>query len=419
MDDLLEEKCSQHDLEFIAVKIGLDNQDQNKYLCPQCLIELINPKELILIREAKRQIQIKKNQISKSIEEECKQKINLATNLKNSLQEIKSPFEQLFIKLNEEIDQFKIQNEKQKQESQIITPGNLDTDLALLADEETNQLQQKTQENDLLLIQSLLKQFQFCQISSLSKQKIIEIISKCIEDERIQNAKLTPSLKFRCQNHGQEIIMVQLDHQNKKLEQYSCVQCISENQGKYMTLQQLQKSIQDYYQVSEKSLKYCQKLRKKHTNEIIKFCKELCDKYVEIINLHIKELEENFKSFEKIIETNLQFKDHNIFQLELEEINQILLPLCQNSNYYYQIIEQQIELDKQLYVKFEEQIQEFCEFSREKFNLIKLEQEDHQNILKKLEEDQQQDQLYLDNEINRVQSKYMKKHPPAKKKRNL
>ncbi|CAD8105880.1 unnamed protein product [Paramecium primaurelia] len=430
MDNLLENKCSKHDQEFLAIRIVQDNKDQNKYLCPQCLIELINPKELILISEAKIQIQNKKGQISKNIEEQCKQKINLATNLKNSIQELKGPLEQIFTKINEEIDQFKNQTEKKIQESEIITPENLDTDLVFLTDEQINLTQSKTYENDLQLIKSLLNQFQFCEISSLSKQKIIEIISKCYdisklqietEDERNQKTKQTPSLKFLCQSHDQQIIMVQLD-ENSKFQQYSCVQCISEKQGKYITLRQLQQSLEAYNQCSEQSLKYCQQLREQHTNEIIKICKQLCDKYIQTINLQIQQLEINLKSFEKIIETNLQFKDQNIYQFEQEQLLQKLEPIYmdQNPNHYSKIIEKQLELDKQLYGKFEEQMQELSKFEISSSNLIKLEQLDHQLILKKIEnqigqqksnqQNIQNDQevVNLENEINSFLSKKLK-----------
>ncbi|CAD8129480.1 unnamed protein product [Paramecium sonneborni] len=407
MNNQLEKKCAQHDQEFQAANIGLDNNDKNNYKCPQCLYELINPQEMILINESKRQLEKKNKQIFEYIEEQSKKKINLANNLKNSVSELKGPLKQQFSKINGEIDLFKNQTE----DSDIIPPENLEIDLTLLTDEQRKFQLDKVLEKDSLLLKSLLNQSQFSEISSLTKQKLIEIIAKNYEipklhieseDERNQKTKSTPALKFLCQRHDQQIIMVQLNEKNQ-FQNYSCVQCISEKQGKYITLLQLQQSFETYYKLSGKSLKYCQQLREQHTNEIIKICNQLRNKYIETINLLIKQLEENYKSFEKIINTNLQFKDQNILLFEQEQLLQILKPIYEddNPNHYFKLIEKQLELDKELNFKFEQQMQELIEFKMHNLNVIKLEQFNHQIILKKVENQIESQKLYQqDEEIN-------------------
>ncbi|CAD8117590.1 unnamed protein product [Paramecium primaurelia] len=47
MQNVIQRRCCQHDQEILAVHIGQDNKDGNKYFCPQYLIKLINSKELI------------------------------------------------------------------------------------------------------------------------------------------------------------------------------------------------------------------------------------------------------------------------------------------------------------------------------------------------------------------------------------
>ncbi|CAD8187650.1 unnamed protein product [Paramecium octaurelia] len=228
-------------------------------------------------------------------------------------------------------------------------------------------------------------------------------------DARNQKSKSTPTLKFLCQNHGQEIIMAKLDEKNKL--QYSCVECISKNQGKYITLQQLQQQFVAFSLQSERLLKYCLYLREQNMNQAITNFKELANRYNQTINLQITQLQENQKSFEEIVKKNLQFKNHNIYQLEQLQLLEILEPIFQdqNPNHYSKIIEKQLELDKQLNSKFEQQMKEF---QMHNSKLIQFDQFDHQLISKKLEkiigfyklnqQDVQNDQeiTNLENQIN-------------------
>ncbi|CAD8121537.1 unnamed protein product [Paramecium sonneborni] len=354
---------------------------KRKIIIYVCLIELINNKDLILISQAKINIQNQKKQITKNIEEQCKQKISLMKNINESIKEQKGLLEQIFANLIGEIDQIKSQTEKQLQQGEIITSDNLEIDLGLLNDKNSNQTIQIISENELLLIKSFLNQTKFCEINNLSK-KILEIFTKFYDISKLQNesfnfvveqkqkTKVTfqliqemPFLKFLCENHDEQIFMLQLDEKNKG-QKFACSQCIAENQGKQITLDQLQQKYDTYQFQSETSLTYFQQLREQHTRQIIILLNR---------KPTIQHLEENLKSFQKTININLQFKNQNIFQLEKEQLQDLLQPLYQeqSSEHFYKIIEKQLEQDKELYVKFEQHFEQLIKLEMQNFNLIK------------------------------------------------
>ncbi|CAD8213432.1 unnamed protein product [Paramecium pentaurelia] len=131
-------------------------------------------------------------------------------------------------------------------------------------------------------------------------------------------------------------------------------------------------------------------------NEIIKICKELSNRYIQSINLHIKQLEGNLKSFQEIIEKKFIIQRSKYLLIQIREIiiNIRTNILGLKSNHYSKIIEKQLELDKKLNNKFEQQMQEF-----QIYNQIEQQNPKYQDI----ENDQKI--TNLENQINSFLSK--------------
>ncbi|CAD8104378.1 unnamed protein product [Paramecium primaurelia] len=410
MENLIQQKCFKHDQDFLAVQIAQENKDENKYFCPQCLIELITNKELILISQAKIQIENKKKEISKRIQEQCQEKINLISNIKKSIEELQCPIKQVFNSIIGEIEQLKSETCNQLQQSQILTSETQisDQDLKLLKDDQSSL---STQEE----IDEQLKKQVFLQIKySYYSQQLNEILKQfekiaSLHNDSFDNSDSTSeqsnpkdykTISQKCKIHNQQLKMLKLD-QNNKVQKYACIQCISETQGKYITPTQVQQSFHDYLQQSEKLLKYFQQLKKQSTSNKISLLNKIREMYIQNINQYIQQLEESEKSFKNIIETNLQYKDHNILLLEQELQLKILEPVYskESPDNYYNIIKRELEYEKNLQIKFEESMQELIQFEIQNSNQIYIEQLEHQDLLKKLVNNIQLENLVQDNNL--------------------
>ncbi|CAD8097686.1 unnamed protein product [Paramecium primaurelia] len=392
MQNVIQRRCCQHDQDILAVNIGQDNKDGNKYFCPQCLIKLINSKELILMSQAKIEIQTIKNQISQNIEEQCKQKLSLMNNLQNNIIELQCPLNQFFTQINEEIDQLKNQTQSLYQQSQIIASEteNLDQDLKLLIDEKSDLL--TSQEYDQQLKKQVLFQLKLTDQSRKLQDiisefdKISQLISnECFNIQKNPQSQDTKAKEYLCKSHQEDIELLLIDEKNK-VQKFACIQCVSEKQGRYLTLEQLEQSFSDYQQQSEKSLRHFQQLKNQQISNSISMLRQAKENYTQNINQYIKQLEESSKSFENIIHSTLQFKDQNIFKLEQDQLLQILEPvyLNQSPNHYFQIINNSLEQDSQLYINFEYSMKELITLQFQNSNQIFLEQLRQRFLLKSL-----------------------------------
>ncbi|CAD8203415.1 unnamed protein product [Paramecium pentaurelia] len=195
----------------------------------------------------------------------------------------------------------------------------------------------------------------------------------------------TKAKEYLCKSHQEGIELLLIDEKNK-VQKFACIQCVSEKQGRYLTLEQLEQSFSDYQQQSEKSLRHFQQLKNQQISNSISMLRQAKEDYTQKINLYIKQLEESSKSFENIIHSTLQFKDQNIFKLEQDQVLQILEPvyLNQSPNHYFQIINNSLEQDSQLYINFEQSMKELITLQFQNSNQIFLEQLRQRFLLKSL-----------------------------------
>ncbi|CAD8201997.1 unnamed protein product [Paramecium octaurelia] len=398
----LQQKCLQHDQDYLAVQIGIEN----KYFCPQCLIDLVTTKDLILISYAKQQIQNKKKQLSKTIQDECQQKISLIKNLKDNIEELQFPLKQIFTQITGEIEELEKATYNKLQSSQIINSEteseSLNQELKLLIDEESGLSTQE--DNDDQLKKQILLQIKF----SFYQTRLNEILHQFDKISNLHyNGSNSSSLQDKktisqnCKIHNEQIKMLLIDEKNQ-VSKFSCVECISETQGKYISPTQLKQSFDNYQLQQEKSLKQFQLLKMESKNKKIAFLNQIRDMYIQNINLYIKQLDENEKSFEKIIETTLQFKDQNILQIEQDQSLKLLEPvyLNQSPNHFFQIIERQLEQDKKLTLKQEQSMEELNKFVIQNSNQIYTECLEHEILLKKLVKQIEEQKLNQDNNLN-------------------
>ncbi|CAD8175706.1 unnamed protein product [Paramecium pentaurelia] len=153
-----------------------------------------------------------------------------------------------------------------------------------------------------------------------------------------KNESKTSSLNRICPNHKKEIILIDMDSQNKKIEdRFACVDCIPENpQIKYCSIETINKQRRDYNSGSYKMLsEYQKKSKYKKTNQfkLIASIRKNCNKKFNEISE--KFILEQFQSFDKSKDTK-QIKNVTIQALKdeqlLKDLKQLINQLIKKNN---------------------------------------------------------------------------------------
>ncbi|CAD8100621.1 unnamed protein product [Paramecium primaurelia] len=225
---------------------GFVDKAQIQFFCGKCLVEKINNHKVTTIEQSKERIQQIKIQQKDIKSKENQARLNYYKNILDQIMNFKQSIDDSLEKMYKQIQQyiFPIQKEKkelQECESQL----NYFEDIKQLS-ELYSQEQQKSPKliEDNHFVNEIQRQFELLfnnseyfstldtikstkeKIKDIMENNVIELIPQFI----VKNDSKTPSLSRICSNHKKEIIMIDMDSQEKKIEdRFVCVDCISEN----------------------------------------------------------------------------------------------------------------------------------------------------------------------------------------------
>ncbi|CAD8201386.1 unnamed protein product [Paramecium pentaurelia] len=330
--------CKIHNLEFIAVDLDLSDKSQIQFFCGKCLVEKINNNKMTTIEQSKeRIIQIKIQQ--KEIKtKETQARLNYYKNILDQMMDFKQSIIDSLDKMQKQIQKYICSIQKEKQELQDYDQqSNYFDDLKQLS-ELYSQEQQKSSklDEDTTFINEMQRQFEllfncseyFSTIDTFKNTK--EIINDVMENNIIELIPLqtikydskTPSLSRICNIHKKEIIMINMESQNKKIEdRFVCVDCISENsQVKYSTIENVNKQWKEYNEESDKIIKEYKKESKDKKQDLINQLAQMRKNYNKKLNeISDKVISEQFLSIDKQKQPN-QIKKISIQTLDDEQL---------------------------------------------------------------------------------------------------
>ncbi|CAD8112292.1 unnamed protein product [Paramecium primaurelia] len=330
--------CKIHNLEFIAVDLDLSDKSQIQFFCGKCLVEKINNNKMTTIQQSKeRIIQIKIQQ--KEIKtKETQARLNYYKNILDQMMDFKQSIIDSLDKMQKQIQKYICSIQKEKQELQDYDQqSNYFDDLKQLS-ELYSQEQQKSSklDEDTTFINEMQRQFEllfncseyFSTIDTFKNTK--EIINDVMENNIIELIPLqtikydskTPSLSRICNIHKKEIIMINMESQNKKIEdRFVCVDCISENsQVKYSTIENVNKQWKEYNEESDKIIKEYKKESKVKKQDLMNQLAQMRKNYNKKLNeISDKVISEQFLSIDKQKQPN-QIKKISIQTLDDEQL---------------------------------------------------------------------------------------------------
>ncbi|CAD8177419.1 unnamed protein product [Paramecium octaurelia] len=248
--------CQNHKREIVAV--DLSEKGNFQYLCCICLVEKMNNSKVSTIEQTKERIQSLKTQRQENKTKQIQLRLDHFKIILDQIMEFKCSVENTLEKIYSQIKAqiFTIQKEKQSQLDNFQTQYNFQEEvrslfefLSIESQEDQLEFQQDSQ-----FIDEIAKQFDllfngsayFQTIDTFkdAKYKINEIYQNIqIEQMSLQNQNnyKTPSLNKLCPTHNKEIIMIDIDSENKKIEdRFVCVDCISDHPNcQYRTIEKI------------------------------------------------------------------------------------------------------------------------------------------------------------------------------------
>ncbi|CAD8195826.1 unnamed protein product [Paramecium pentaurelia] len=330
--------CKTHNLEFIAVDLDMSDKSQIKFFCGKCLVDKLNNNKVTTIEQSKERIKQIKTQQQEIKTKENQTRLNYYKNILDQIMDFKRSIYDSLEKIHKQIQQymFPIQKEKQDlQENQYQL--NYFEDIKQLSElYSSDQQQSNNLIEDKYFIDELTKQFElsfnnaeyFQTLDTFKNTK--QIIQDLMENNIIElqpllqtkNEYKTPSLNRICVNHKKEIIMIDMDSQNKKIEdRLVCVDCISENpQIKYQTIENINKQWIDYNSESQNILLQYQKESKNKRCDLFNQIASMRKNYNQKLNeISDKLISEQFQSIHKNKDLNY-IKRVSIQSLEGEQL---------------------------------------------------------------------------------------------------
>ncbi|CAD8159221.1 unnamed protein product [Paramecium pentaurelia] len=342
--------CQIHNLDLIAVDLDLSDQAQIKFFCGKCLVDKINNNKLTTIEQSKERIQQIKGQQQDIKIKENQARLNYYKNILDQIMDFKRFVDDTLEKMYKQIQQYMYPIQKEKQELQEYEYQlNYFEDIRNLS-ELYSQDEQKSQKliQDINFIDEIQRQFELLFTSSEYFQTLDtfkntrETIKDIMENNIIEllpllitkNDSKTPSLSRICFNHKKEIIMIDMDSQNKNIEdRFVCVDCISENPLiKYQTIENVNKQWKEYSSESEKKLQKYKKENRVKKLELLNQIAQMRKNYNKKLNeISEKLIVEQYLCLNKTKESN-QIKKNSIQTLNDQQLLKDLTQLIENQN---------------------------------------------------------------------------------------
>ncbi|CAD8145734.1 unnamed protein product [Paramecium pentaurelia] len=342
--------CKIHNLELIAVDLDLSDKAQIQFYCGKCLVEKMKNNKVTTIEQSKERIQKIKAQQLDIKTKENQARLNYYKNILDQIMDFKQSINDSLEKMYKQIQQyiFPIQKEKLelqnyeqqynyfediKQLSELYTQDEQKSSKLLEDNNFINEIQRQFEQlfNNSEYTQTLdtfknTKQ----QIKDIMEINVIELLPLLMT----QNESKTPSLSRICSHHKKEIIMIDMDTQEKDIEKrLACVDCISENPLiKYSTIENVNKQWKEYSSESEKILKEYKKESKEKKAELFNQIGQMRKNYNQKLNEICEKLfTDQYLCIDKTKESN-QIKKISIQALDDQQLLKDLKQLIEKEN---------------------------------------------------------------------------------------
>ncbi|CAD8129489.1 unnamed protein product [Paramecium sonneborni] len=341
--------CKIHNLEFIAVDLDLSNKAQIQFFCGKCLVEKLNNNKVTTIEQSKDRIQKVKIQQKEVKTKENQARLTYYKNILDQIMDFKRFVDDSLDKMYKQIQQYIFPIQKEKQElieyeqqlnyfediKQLSELYSQDEQKSIKLQEDNNFIDEISRQFELLY--NCSEYFQTLDTFKNTKETIKDIMqNNVIELFPFVNIKKndtkTPSLNQICINHKKEIIMIDMDSQNKKIEdRFVCVDCISQNpQIKYQTIEDVDKEWKELNTVTDKILKEYKKESRDKNSELLNQIAQMRKNYNKKLNeISDKVMTESFLCTDKVKQSN-QMKKMSIQALDDEQLLKDLKQLLEN-----------------------------------------------------------------------------------------
>ncbi|CAD8184621.1 unnamed protein product [Paramecium octaurelia] len=348
-DEIREKMCQIHNLKIIAIDLNSTENGLIKYLCCNCVVEKLNNNRISTIEQTQARIQEYKALRQKKTAGEIEIKLHQYQIVLEKYIVFKNNACSALVKIKDQIEtQINILKEKKSLLQNFQPVSNFQEDVKSLSEflsltEKQMEFQQDTQSFDDLIreLDFIFNKAEYLQIILTfkeAKQKIeefnennqIELIPLQFKDD-----KKAISLSRLCPTHNKEILLIDLESNNKSIEErFACLECLS-SEG---------------FNCKSKSIEKINLLWNQKKNNQIKIVEELKSKRQlkqEKLNQKIQQMRENYNSkVNSIIEQlitkfplritntseNSKFKQISIQQLSNEELIQNINYLIQQDN---------------------------------------------------------------------------------------
>ncbi|CAD8098761.1 unnamed protein product [Paramecium primaurelia] len=236
--EILEMVCQIHKREIVAVDLDTLEKGQLQYMCCNCLVEKINNNKISTIDQTKERIQSFKTQ-----KQENKTNRFKKVWITSRKYLIKSWNSNIYSQIKAQILQFKKKNNHYQKTVKYCTISKKMLNHYLNFFQQILQMIKWNFNKIVNLLMKFFKLFQLLFNNALylqtidifkdAKQKINEINENIkIDIIHLQNKinQKSPSLNRVCPTHNKEIIMIDIDFKNKKMEdRFVCVDCIDDH----------------------------------------------------------------------------------------------------------------------------------------------------------------------------------------------
>ncbi|CAD8129882.1 unnamed protein product [Paramecium sonneborni] len=334
-----ETTCKIHNLELIAVDLDLSDKAQIKFFCGKCLVEKLNNNKVTTIEQSKERIQKVKIQQKEVKTKENQARLTYYKNILDQIMDFKRFVDDSLDKIYRQIQQYIFPIQKDKQElieyeqqlnyfedlKQLSELYSQDDQKSIKLQEDKNFIDEISRQFELLF--NCYEYFQTLDTFKNTKETIKDIMQNNVIElfpfvNTKKNDPKTPSLNRICINHKKKIIMIDMDSQNKKIEdRFVCVDCISQNPSiKYQTIEDIDKEWKEYNTETDKILKQNKKESRDKKSELINQIAQMRKNYNKKQNeISDKLITESFLCIDKVNQLN-QIKKMSIQALSDEQL---------------------------------------------------------------------------------------------------
>ncbi|CAD8122132.1 unnamed protein product [Paramecium sonneborni] len=414
--------CQFHQKVGIAVECLIRDESNYQILCENCLAEKTNNKNIYLLKDAELVFEQFRLKYQSIFEEEQAGKIMELKNMQAIVQRLQNHFSQVFdsinIQINERIEligpilesEF-TQNGKQENCSanlnirdfgQLLTEQLLSFEVLKKKSQEQsfiefyNQIQHeimRLQQSDILneCFESLI------QIDDKRKMQFIDRNEIIIELYK-GNIQRTPKLDLICQEHEKEIILFDLNEQQKREKRAKCVEC---DPCIFTSLTKCQNMWSNYERQQSEIMYKFYKSRKSQIGIIQQQLFFLKSSFIEKINNIVLTLNEIMAITEQEIFSRLNSMNKNWNSMTLNEILNIAEVLSKPEEIKLNLIEMEIKY-KMENLNFDSMFQNSIEEINNQINQLNL------NFIHKLNDNKQINKSPKNSEVQKELSNSIK-----------